>query len=57
MVIGASSQRLEVGYWRKHAPLHNFIVRAFADGEDNCRPIDLSVESCGGLPRFCVVKI
>ena len=30
-----SSQRLEVGYWRKHAPLHNFIVKAFADGEDN----------------------
>jgi hypothetical protein len=39
-----SSQRLEVGYWRKHAPLHNFIVRAFADGEDNCRPIQLKVE-------------
>ena len=40
-----SSQRLEVGYWRKHAPLHNFIVNAFADGEDNCRPIDLSAEN------------
>mgnify|MGYP003131283737 CR=1 FL=1 len=39
-----SSQKLEVGYWRKHAPLHNFIVRAFADGEDNCRPIQLNVE-------------
>lgn len=39
-----SSQKLEVGYWRKHAPLHDFIVRAFADGEDNCRPIQLNVE-------------
>tara|TARA_R100000329_G_scaffold149694_1_gene140860 strand:- start:129 stop:611 length:483 start_codon:yes stop_codon:yes gene_type:complete len=39
-----SSEKLELGYWRKHAPLHNFIVRAFADGEDNCRPIDLSAE-------------
>ena len=39
-----SSQRLEVGYWRKHAPLHNFIVREFADGKDNCRPIELSVK-------------
>ena len=38
------SEKLEVGYWRKHAPLHNFIVNAFADGEDNCRPIDLSAE-------------
>ena len=40
-----SSQRLEVGYWRKHSPLHNFIVNAFADGEDNCRPINLSAEN------------
>jgi len=40
-----NSQRLEVGYWRKHAPLHNFIVNAFADGEDNCRPIDLTSEN------------
>jgi len=38
------SQRLEVGYWRKHAPLHNFIVEQFADGKDNCRPIELSAE-------------
>ena len=39
-----SSQKLEVGYWRKHAPLHNFIVEQFANGEDNCRPIQLNVE-------------
>ena len=39
-----TSEKLEVGYWRKHAPLHMFIVNAFAGGEDNCRPIDLSAE-------------
>ena len=39
-----SSQKLDLGYWRKHAPLHQLFVTAFADGEDNCRPIELSAE-------------
>tara|TARA_R100001591_G_scaffold972_1_gene2410 strand:+ start:1055 stop:1531 length:477 start_codon:yes stop_codon:yes gene_type:complete len=39
-----SSQKLDLGYWRKHAPLHQLFVNAFADGEDNCRPIELSAE-------------
>ena len=39
-----SSEKLSLGYWRKHAPLHQLIVDAFANGEDNCRPIDLRVE-------------
>ena len=39
-----SSEKLELGYWRKHAPLHQLIVDAFADGKDNCRPIDLRAE-------------
>ena len=39
-----SSEKLELGYWRKHAPLHQLIVDAFADGEDNCRPINLHSE-------------
>jgi len=30
--------------WRKHANLHGFIVQQFADGEDNCEPIVLSME-------------
>ena len=36
------TQRIELGYWRKHAPLHRFIVENYAGGEDNCRPICLS---------------
>jgi hypothetical protein len=32
---------LQIGYWRKHPNLHGYIVQAFADGEDDCRPIHL----------------
>lgn len=35
---------LDLGYWRKHANLHGFIIQTFADGEDNCQRIDLSKE-------------
>ncbi len=35
---------LELGYWRKHPDLHGFIVENFADGEDDCRPIELGHE-------------
>ena len=33
-------------YWRKHAPLHNYIVAKLAGGEDNCEPIPLNEENC-----------
>ena len=36
-----SSERLELGYWRKNAPLHVLIVNRFADGKDDCKTIDL----------------
>ena len=39
-----SSYRLDMGYWRKHAPLHRHIVDTYAKGEDNCREIPLSEE-------------
>lgn len=35
---------LELGYWRKHPNLHGYIVNTFNEGDDNCEPIDLSVE-------------
>ena len=38
------STTVELGYWRKHPDLHGFIVKHFADGEDNCEPIDLTSE-------------
>jgi hypothetical protein len=34
--------RYMVGYWRKFNALHNYIVRTFADGVDDCKPIYLS---------------
>lgn len=41
------------GYWRKHAPLHNFIVRKYAhDGVDDCSPIELSAESCRAIAEW-----
>lgn len=36
-----SSVMLELGYWRKFAPLHCFIVERFAGGVDECQRIDL----------------
>ena len=39
-----TSYVLDLGYWRKFAPLHHFIIRVFADGEDNCQEIHLSAD-------------
>ena len=33
---------VELGYWRKHPNLHGAIVQTFADGEDNCEPVELN---------------
>jgi hypothetical protein len=35
------STQHELGYWRKFAPLHQYIVETFADGVDECQRIDL----------------
>lgn len=43
---GLPVEKIEVslGYWRKHQLLHDYIVQTFANGVDNCEPIDLTVE-------------
>lgn len=38
------SSNHSLAYWRKHAPLHRFIVNEFADGEDDCRRIGLGLD-------------
>jgi hypothetical protein len=38
------SQDVTLGYWRKHANLHGYIVQKYADGDDNCRDIELGLE-------------
>ena len=40
------AERLKLGYWRKHAPLHKLIVDTFADGVDNGKAIHLSSDDC-----------
>ena len=40
------SERLKLGYWRKHAPLHKLIVDTFAEGVDECQVILLSSDDC-----------
>ena len=35
---------LDLGTWRKFAPLHVYIVNEFADGVDECQRIDLSAD-------------
>ena len=39
-----SSVILDMGYWRKHANLHGYIVEAFANGEDECQRIHLDAD-------------
>jgi len=39
-----TSYVLDLGYWRKFAPLHHFIVKVFADGVDECQEIHLSAD-------------
>jgi hypothetical protein len=33
-----------MGQWRKFAPLHKYIVNEYADGDDDCRRIELEAE-------------
>ena len=33
---------VELGYWRKHPNLHGYIVNTFANGNDDCKEIELS---------------
>jgi beta-xylosidase len=39
-----ASKTLEIAYWRKHPNLHGYIVETFADGVDECQPINLHKE-------------
>jgi len=39
-----ASTILDMGYWRKHANLHGFIVDTFAEGVDECQKIHLDAD-------------
>lgn len=37
-------KEIELAYWRKHPDLHGFVVRTFANGVDDCEPIELTAD-------------
>jgi len=54
-----TSYNLDLGYWRKFAPLHKYIVKVFANDVDECQEIHLDSDDLrriatalrdGGLP-------
>ena len=38
------SYNLNIGYWRKYAPLHCYITNTYTPGVDDCQPITLTAE-------------
>jgi len=42
--FSVKGETLEIGYWRKHAPLHRLIIETFKDGVDDCRPLWLDAD-------------
>ena len=41
-----SCEILEMGNWRKHHNLHEYIVQTFAEGKDECQHIYLDAKDC-----------
>ena len=44
-----SSDEVELGYWRKDPNLHGYIVNTFANGVDECQPINLSIDDLNDI--------
>lgn len=40
-----NSMEVQLGYWRKHPNLHGFIVNTFANGNDDCKEIELEADA------------
>ena len=43
----------EVGYWRKANQIHNWFVQNCANGEDDCRPVEVPVSKLEQLLEEC----
>lgn len=43
----------DVGYWRKANQIHNYIIKNFADGVDNCHPVYLELSDLEQLLDVC----
>lgn len=46
-------ERYQIGYFRKFNALHGYIVDHFANGVDDCRPIELSKKDITQLLAVC----
>lgn len=46
-----------VGYWRKANAIHGWIITHCADGEDNCRSIELNKDQLENLRKDCLVGL
>lgn len=42
--VETDGSEIELGYWRKHPNLHEFIVETFAAGVDKCQKIPMSLQ-------------
>ena len=51
--VGGGSIELPVFYWRKANAIHKYIVDTYANGEDHCQEIPLSVEALNELRHKC----
>lgn len=54
---GGAYVELPVMYWRKANAIHNWFVREFADGVDDCRPMELRTEQLRELVELCDIII
>ena len=44
---------IPVMYWRKANAVHNWFIKELADGVDDCRPLELTVERLRDLVGLC----
>ena len=43
------SEIVTLGYWRKHANLHGYIVQTYPEGKDECQDITLDLDAINHL--------
>ena len=48
-----SSVELSVGYWRKANAIHKYFVDNFADGNDDCSPMEVGIKDLENLKQHC----
>ena len=49
----SATTKYQIGYWRKFNALHNYIVKHYANGEDNCQEIYIGAEDIEEMLDIC----